>query len=78
VFQVSNGNVSIVAGNGTAGYSGDHGPANAAQLNGPAGLAVDTAGNLYIADSLNNVVRKVAHEPRTFPARCRQANFSAL
>ena len=48
-----------VAGNGTAGYSGDGGPATAAELNDPRGLAVDSAGNLFIADSDNNVVREV-------------------
>ena len=43
----------------TAGFSGDNGLATAAQLNGPAAIAVDTAGNLYIADRVNNRVRKV-------------------
>jgi uncharacterized protein (TIGR03437 family) len=53
------GIVSTVAGNGTQGYSGDNGPATSAKLNGPGGLAVDAAGNLYIADKLNNRVRMV-------------------
>jgi sugar lactone lactonase YvrE len=47
------------AGTGTAGYSGDRGPAAQAQLNTPQGLAVDSAGNVYIADTLNNRVRRV-------------------
>ncbi len=59
VRKVANGVITTVAGNGTAGYSGDGGPAASAQLNGPVGLAVDTAGNVYIADSGNNRVRKV-------------------
>ncbi len=50
-----------VAGNGTAGYSGDIGPAPAAELFGPAGVAVDAAGNLFIADSYNNRIREVNH-----------------
>lgn len=48
-----------VAGNGIAGYSGDHGLAKTARLNTPRGLAVDAAGNLYIADSGNHVIRMV-------------------
>lgn len=53
------GIITTYAGNGSAGYSGDGGLAGAAQLNRPAGLAVDTAGNLFIADADNNVIRKV-------------------
>jgi secreted PhoX family phosphatase len=55
----STGDIITVAGNGTAGYSGDNGPATAALLNGPAGLAFDSAGDLFIADRNNNVVREV-------------------
>jgi trimeric autotransporter adhesin len=54
------GTISTYAGLGTAGYSGDGGAAPQAQLNTPMGLALDAAGNLYIADSGNNVVRKVS------------------
>lgn len=53
------GIITTVAGNGTAGFSGDGGPATSAQLNSPKGLAVDKLGNLYIADSANGRVRKV-------------------
>src|SRR6516164_7456715 len=54
-------NISTIAGTpGTGGYSGDGSPANTAQLNGPCALAVDNAGNLYIADSLNYRVREMA------------------
>ncbi|WP_179714419.1 NHL domain-containing protein [Nocardioides lianchengensis] len=53
------GIISTVAGTGTAGYSGDGGPSTSAQLNDTEGLAIDTAGNLYLADSSNNVVRRV-------------------
>lgn len=50
----------VVAGVGTAGYSGDDGLATAAELSGPWGLALDLNGNLYIADLKNDAVRKVA------------------
>jgi sugar lactone lactonase YvrE len=53
------GVISTVAGNGTAGYTGDGGAATAAELNVPAGVGVDSAGNLYIADQSNNRIRKV-------------------
>ena len=53
------GFLSTVAGNGTAGYSGDGGPATSAALNYPTGLTLDAAGNLFIGDSGNNVIRKV-------------------
>jgi trimeric autotransporter adhesin len=55
-----NGTITTIAGIGIAGYGGDNGPATAAQLNYPAGLALDSAGALYIADSTNHRVRKVS------------------
>ena len=54
------GTINTFAGNGNAGYSGDGGPALSASLNGPCGIAVDASGNLYIADSNNDRIRKVA------------------
>ncbi len=54
------GIIATVAGNGSLGFSGDGGPATSAQLNNPWGVAVDGAGNLYIADSGNQRVRKVS------------------
>lgn len=53
------GTITTIAGNGTAGYSGDGGPAASAGLYSPRGLAVDGAGNVYIADTLNRRIRKV-------------------
>jgi sugar lactone lactonase YvrE len=55
----SQGEITTVAGDGTCGYSGDHGPATAAELQYDAGVAVDASGNLYIADYGNHVVRRV-------------------
>ena len=49
-----------IAGTGTAGFSGDGGPATAAQLNGPSGVTVDQKGNIFIADSKNHRIRTVA------------------
>jgi trimeric autotransporter adhesin len=53
------GIITTVAGNGTAGYSGDGGTATNAELDELAGVTVDATGNLFIADSGNNVIRKV-------------------
>jgi sugar lactone lactonase YvrE len=52
--------ISTFAGTGAADYAGDDGPANAADLWAPSGLAIDAAGNLYIADTQNNAIRKVS------------------
>jgi uncharacterized protein (TIGR03437 family) len=55
----ASGIITTVAGNGTADFSGDGGPATSAAFNGPAGIVVDAAGNLYITDDYNNRVRRV-------------------
>src|SRR5215471_14743603 len=53
----ANGVISTIAGSGIPGFSGDGGPATAAQLNNPRGIAFDAAGNLYIADTGNVRIR---------------------
>jgi sugar lactone lactonase YvrE len=58
--RISTGDISTVAGTGTAGYSGDGGLATSSELNSPGGVAVDSFGNLYIGDEINNRVRVVA------------------
>ena len=56
------GVIRTIAGTGSAGYSGDGGPAVKAQLSAPYGLAVDNAGNLFIADLGNRRIRRVARD----------------
>lgn len=55
------GFISTVAGNGTCGFAGDNGSATSAELCSPHGVALDSLGNLYIADLANYRIRKVAH-----------------
>jgi hypothetical protein len=59
IRKVSGGTISTIAGTGVGGYSGDGGPAVAAQVYNPTHLTVDGSGNIYIADYSNNRVRKV-------------------
>ena len=56
----SSGSISTIAGNGTAGYTGDGKGATSATLFNPFSVAVDGSGNVYIADTANNVIRKVS------------------
>ncbi|MGB8783464.1 MAG: hypothetical protein WCD02_10105 [Terriglobales bacterium] len=58
--SASTGTVTVVAGNGTVGYSGDGRPATSAALNQPEGVFVDGSGNIFIADTENSVIREVA------------------
>ena len=55
----STGTITTIAGTGGRGFSGDGGPAVEAELRNPSGVAVDGAGNLYIADTVNHRIRKV-------------------
>ncbi len=57
--QAASGVINTIAGDGASGYYGDGGVSTAANLMSPSGLALDSAGNLYIADNGNNVIRKV-------------------
>src|SRR5437016_2851788 len=60
VYKVDSfGQLTTVAGNGTEGFSGDGGPATSAALSGPHGLFVDGFGNIFIADTYNDRIRKV-------------------
>jgi sugar lactone lactonase YvrE len=51
--------LSVIAGTGTCGYSGDGGPATKAELNDPNGIAFDSAGDLYFADAYNHRIRRI-------------------
>ncbi len=55
----TSGSITTVAGTGSASYGGDGGPASAAQLNGPHGVAVDNSGNIYIAELYGHRIRKI-------------------
>lgn len=56
----TNGILTLLSGNGRPGYSGDTGPATTAQLNNPGGVALDRQGNLFVADTANNVIRRIS------------------
>ena len=59
VLAAAPGTISTIAGDGSSGYSGNGLAANNAQLSGPSGIAFDGPGNMFIADSQNNVIRRV-------------------
>ena len=59
VVTQSTGLLTVFAGNGLPGFSGDGGAATSAELKFPKGVAVDSSGNVYIADTGNNRIRKV-------------------
>src|SRR6476646_1044998 len=61
VVQAQTETITTFAGNGTQGFSGDGLKATLAELDDPTGVAVDSSGNVFIADSVNNRVRRVDH-----------------
>ena len=68
VFEISpNGVMTRLAGNARPGFSGDGGPAINAQFDAPQGIAVDSAGNVYVADSANNRIRRVSNRAASSP-----------
>jgi len=58
--SASNGNITTIAGNGIAGFSGDGGSATSAQIYGPTNIAFDASGNFYIAVAQSDVIREVS------------------
>jgi len=71
------GTITTVAGTGTPGFSGDGGPAASASLNVPSGVALDAAGNLYVADTQNDRIRKVLAAPPALAVAPASLSFSA-
>lgn len=70
VRSISSGTIITVAGTGVAGYNGDSTLATTAQLNSPVGIAIDTAGSLYIADTNNARIRQITSGNITTYAGC--------
>ncbi|MDQ6945836.1 MAG: IPT/TIG domain-containing protein, partial [Actinomycetota bacterium] len=66
--QAATGVISTVAGNGTAGFSGDGGPATQAKIDSPYDVAVDASGDIFVADNGNNSVREVFPPTGVVPA----------
>jgi hypothetical protein len=59
-LSISTGLITTIAGTGVAGFSGDNGPADSAELDVPQGIAIDNLGNIYISDALNRRIRKIS------------------
>jgi len=68
MINIATGIITTVAGNGTAGFSGDGGGATSAQLNNPIELVTDPAGHLYVCDATNNRIREITLSTMNFPA----------
>ena len=74
----ADGTISTVAGTGASGFAGDGGPATSATLNAPFGVAVDSAGNIYISDQNNNRIRKVLASPPSISVSNTQVSVQAF
>jgi uncharacterized repeat protein (TIGR01451 family) len=59
IREVTDGNITTIAGTGPAGFSGDGGPATSAELNNPRGVVLDSTQNIYFVDAVNNRVRRI-------------------
>jgi len=73
----TNGIITTVAGDGAQGFSGDGGPPLSASFNAPHGVAVDADGNIFIADTLNDRIRKIQTAPPSYSATPASLSFSA-
>ncbi|HEX2680356.1 MAG TPA: hypothetical protein VHQ03_03600, partial [Candidatus Dormibacteraeota bacterium] len=73
----STGNITTIAGNGTAGFSGDGGPATSAELYGPADVVLDGSGNVWIADTVTQRIREVDHATGFINTMAGNGSYSA-
>ena len=76
IRKVSSGTITTIAGTGVAGFSGDSGAAASAQLSNPTALALDSNGNLFIADTNNHRIRKISGTTITTVAGNGEQGFS--
>ncbi len=76
IREISNGVITTIAGTGTAGFAGDGGAATSAQLNYPTAIAVDTKGNLYVADTNNFRIREISGTTISTVAGDGEQNYS--
>ena len=76
--SAATGTITTIAGNGVAGSLGNGGPATSAELNAPAGVAVDSSGNVFIADGNNNELREVKPAAQARSPSLRAPALSAL
>jgi sugar lactone lactonase YvrE len=72
------GKITTIAGNGVSGYNGDGGPATAALLNQPYGIALDGSGNIYIADNFNGVIREITVATGIITTFASDPNFNSV
>ncbi|MCD6013173.1 MAG: repeat containing protein [Flavipsychrobacter sp.] len=70
IRKIFHDTISTVVGTGIQGYSGDGGPASAAELGNPDGICMDTAGNMYITEFYNNTIRKVNAATKVITTIC--------
>jgi sugar lactone lactonase YvrE len=76
IREITNGTITTIAGDGEELYAGDNAAAKAAALDSPTGVAVDSSGNVYIADRLNQRIREVSNGIITTLAGTSDAGFS--
>jgi sugar lactone lactonase YvrE len=73
--SVGSGIITTIAGTGDSGFSGDDGPATAARLNAPEGIAIDRQGNILVADTANNRIRRIEADDGTIATVAGNGDF---